>query len=75
MTKTTAARKSRNPQDEAARAAGLLRVAAREIAEAGTSAVIPYRKRIRLLATLADALSKQIYEDIADYDESHKRKR
>jgi hypothetical protein len=66
--------KKRSPQDEAARAAGLLRTAAREIAEAPTGLTLRYRKRIRLMAILADRLSKQIYEEYDEYERSHQRK-
>lgn len=64
--------RKRSPQDEVARAAGLLRTAAREIQEAPPSLTAPYRKRIRLMAVLADRLSKQIYDE---YDAQARERR
>jgi len=43
----------------------LLRVAAREIADAGPRAIVKYAAQIHLLAELADCVSRKAYADLA----------
>jgi len=45
--------------------------AAAELSQAGPLACRPYAKRIRLIATLAETLSTQVYNDIQAYEDSH----
>lgn len=51
----------------------LLRIAARELQDAGPQACAPYAKSIQLVAELTDCLSRKAYERIFELDEERRR--